>query len=162
MYASAIFFSSLAVRARDPPGLVQRPGPAHPDVKVLLPGVADRTVHLQRGAGGALRRLSGCQLGHGDVDGPSGCVAGHRPGRAVDQGTRVLDREHDVRQAVLEGLERPDRHAELLALPRILHRQLDESISGADQLSRAGERASIERQIEERARGLRLGHQAVR
>jgi hypothetical protein len=63
---------------------------------------------------------------------------------------------------VFEGLEGADRHPELLSLARILHRQLDESISGADQLGRAGERASIERQIEERARGLPLGHQAVR
>ena len=46
--------TGLASRCADArpvaPGQIQGPGPPHPDVQVLLPGVSDGAVHLERGA----------------------------------------------------------------------------------------------------------------
>jgi hypothetical protein len=36
---------------------LERPRATHPQVQILFPGVADRTVHLQRDARGEARRL---------------------------------------------------------------------------------------------------------
>ena len=63
------------------------------------------------------------------------------PRGVQDEGTRALDPAREVRARVLDGLERADGPAGLHARLRVLHRQVEDALGGADHLGALRERA---------------------
>ena len=76
------------------------------------------------------------------------------PARVVAHGPRHLDRPEHVGAQVLHGLQRPDRHAELVTLVRVRHGQVERGLRCTDAVDdRAGGQP-----VERRAHGVgRLG-----
>ena len=56
-----------------------------------------------------------------------------------------LERDQHVGELVLDRLERADRHAELLALLRVLERDVEDRLRGADHLERERDRRLLDR-----------------
>ena len=68
-----------------------------------------------------------------------------RPARVVRRGAAELDRAQHVGAQVLHGLERADRLAELHALLRVLDRELERALRGADTVDHVRHAEPVER-----------------
>ena len=70
-------------------------------------------------------------------------VLGDRRGGEVRTTPGALDGDEHVGELVLDRLERTDRHAELLALLRVLERRVEDRLTRADELERDRGRRSL-------------------
>src|SRR5690606_6587401 len=86
-----------------------------PDVHVALPGEADAAVQLHRAVGRERARIRRGGLRHAREPQRVRGILVERAGRGVGQRARAVDRQHDVDQRVLDGLEEADRPLELHA-----------------------------------------------
>ena len=100
-----------------------------------LPGVADTPVHLNgRLADGASRPGA---VGLGPGRGGQGRVRRQGvdcPGGVAGDAARALHEHEGIGQQVLDGLERADRPAELLAGDRVRHGEVDGAAHDAHQV----------------------------
>ncbi|SVB49386.1 uncharacterized protein METZ01_LOCUS202240 [marine metagenome] len=76
--------------------------------------------------------LAGRGLCHGGGTFPAGVVIGEAEGREVAERTGPFDVAVHVGQLVLHGLERADRHAELVAFLHVSEVQVEDPLAGAD------------------------------
>ncbi len=85
--------------------------------------------------------------------------------RRVRRAARQLDAHVHVGEQVLDGLERADRHTELVALERVRRRDVERALRDADEL-RGGEHGAGEAQplrvLGPADRGRRVGRSAIR
>ena len=75
----------------------------------------------------------------------AGVVLGDRERREVTVRPGPLERDDHVGELVLDGLERADRHAELLALLGVLEGDVEDRLRGADHLERRRDRRFLDR-----------------
>lgn len=112
----------------------------------MLGGVPDRPEHLQSMTRRQVRRIGGGHLRRGDVAAHVGALRGSAvdaDGRAVNQRPCHLQRDGDIGQMVLDGLEGADGATELLARHRVLRRDRQHPITQTEQLGGGGQRAEI-------------------
>ena len=122
----------------------QSPRSLHPHVQVVLHGVGDGAVALQ-GVANDERGGVGCRrFGHGDVATRGVEIVRHRVRGVVHNRLGELDGQQRVGEMVLDRLEAPDRHTELLALLHVLGGHREHAVGQPDELGRRAERASIE------------------
>ena len=133
---------------------------AHEELHVVLPRVADAAVDLDALLGEQALAVAGGGLGHRRRARAAGIVLGDRERREVAERPGALERDHHVGELVLDRLERPDRHAELLALLGVLERGVEDRLRGADHLERDGHGRLLERAQQRRARPTRRDRRA--
>src|SRR5260370_25907021 len=89
-------------------------------------------------------------------------VLGNRESREVARGTCPLERDDHVGELVLDRLERPDRHTELLALLGEFERDVEDCLGDADDLERGRDRRLLDRAAQRGcARRLAVAEDAV-
>src|SRR5580704_10042267 len=133
MYASDIRILLRQDRARDAavmkvrvtPTACQRPGALQVEVKVVLGGVADRTVALERGSAGQMGGGVGFGLRHRDIDGRLGITGRDRRCGPVHQRTCEFEGDARVGEVVLDRLEGADRDPELPAVADVVDRHVE-------------------------------------
>ncbi len=139
-YERAQIPSASAMRLAVPCGVAEQRagglGPLHEQMLVVLPRVADAAEQLD-----AVRRhqplaVAGGGLRGGDRRRAALVVLGDGGGGEHAHAPRSLDGDEHVRQLVLDRLERADRHAELLALLRVLEVRVEDRLARADELER--------------------------
>ena len=84
---------------------------------------------------------------------------GQRPDRVVRRRSGVLDIDQQIRQPVLDRLERSDGPAELQPRLRVLDRQVEQMLGGADLLDGQQRRADLQRMVEHARRLVGPGDQ---
>ena len=89
-------------------------------MQVVLGGVSDRTVALQRGPSGFASGGVGLGLRHRRMDRGVGIAGRDRCRSPVHERAGELERDARVGQVVLHGLEGSDRDAELLAFSHVV------------------------------------------
>ncbi len=113
-------------------------------MQVVLLGVSDRAVHLERRPRGAAGRVGAGHLGRRHVPGRVLVVPVERGGRGVQQRPGELQADRHVGELVLDRLERPDRPAELGPLPGVPDAGLQQGTARAEQLRGTGQRARVQ------------------
>src|SRR3954466_2157132 len=93
--------------------------PLGPHLQVVLPGVTDAAVDLDRILDHAPFAVSGSDLRHRSGEASALVVLGDGQRGEVHRCTRTLYLEVVIRQLVFDGLEAADGYAELLALLRV-------------------------------------------
>ena len=111
----------LAVLGGVAEGVLQPLRALEVEVAVVLPRVADAAVVLDHRAGRLARHVAGLGLRDGRGELPVGRLDVEGVGGVGGGVLRHRDAEVDVGQVVLDGLERPDRLAELHAGLVVLH-----------------------------------------
>ena len=128
---------------------------------VVLPGLRQGAVDLNRGAGAADRRLAGRRLGQcrGVPARGRRCRRVVEPRcRRVGQTAGALQRDVVVGQGVLDSLERADRLAELLPCFRMLDGAGQRGARDTDQVGGRGDQRRRQRRFQVHRRdGDRLG-----
>ena len=115
-------------------GVLEHPGALEQVVRQHLPGEAHAAVHLDRGARVLERGLAGEQLrGGAGADRVADLRVVEHGGRRVGGAAGEGGPDVHVGEQVLDGLERADRDAELLALERVAARRLERGIGHAEQ-----------------------------
>ena len=132
------------VRVAGPEARLEHPRPLEEVVRRHLPGEAHAAEDLHRGAPVGEPRFAREHLrgAHGGRHVAGAFVVDDRRGR-VRRAAGELDAHVHVGEQVLDGLERTDRHAELVALERVRRRDIERALRDADELRgrehRAGE-----------------------
>ena len=109
---------------------------------IVLVGIADGAMQLQRVAHDLVRDADGARLGAGDHRRLHGLLV---PGNANPMQQRTVELEIDeiVREAMLQRLETAERLAELPPRLHMLQRQGQRALAEAEQLDGAAERQEI-------------------
>src|SRR4051812_47999762 len=108
--------------------------PLGPHLQVVLPGVADATVNLDRILDHAPFAVTGSDLRHRSREPSAFVVLGDGQRGEVHRCTCALYREVVIRQLVLDRLEAADGYAELLALLRVFDGPVENRGASADRL----------------------------
>src|SRR5690606_20812776 len=112
---------ALSVPFGRPEGQLRRLRPAQVQVGRMLPGHADAAVQLQVLFGRQHRQVGAVRLGEGHGGLGFGAVASQRISGVARGRPRGAHPGPQIGQAVLDGLERADLPAELVAGQRVLH-----------------------------------------
>ena len=126
---------SRATRARCTCGLPEQRlahlRPAHVELQVVLPGVAEAAEQLDPVAADQALAVAGSHLGHRRRR-PRPLVAlGEGEGGVLAERPPPLDGDERIHGQVLHGLEAADRHAELVAVLDVDQHQLEHPLAGA-------------------------------
>jgi hypothetical protein len=116
-------------------------------VAVAIPGVADATVRLDILLGGMPAGVARGDPGDSRRDRQFCRLGRQRPGTVIGVGARQFDCHVDVRQLVLDRLERPDRPPERIALQRIVPGHVECGLCGADLLERHHHCCSVDQPL---------------
>ena len=125
-------------------------------VRLVFPGEPDAAVHLD-GVGRDARERRRAR-GLRDARRQRGIVGavGQRPHRVVRGRAGVLEVDQQVRQPVLDRLERPDGPAELQPRLGVLDRQVEQMLCGADLLDGEQRRTHVQRMVDHALRPRRV------
>src|SRR5690606_27526987 len=100
--------------------VLPRPGTLERELQVVLPGEAHGAEQLQTTAEDRRLAFSRSGFGHGGGEATARVVLRDRQCREIREGAGTFDGDVHVGGAMLDGLERPDRHTELLAAAHVV------------------------------------------
>ncbi|CAB4324318.1 unannotated protein [freshwater metagenome] len=130
--------SSIAPRSGECPGALE------PEVKIVLGGVADRAVALQRLAGHHLGSIRCEALRHRHTAIEIGLAVGQRVGRVPHHRAGERDLQFGIGEMVLDRLKAADRDTELLAGHDVLDGHGDHALGHADEFGGSGNSTTVE------------------
>ena len=132
--------------------------PPEVQLHVRFEGEPEAALHMDAGARGAVRHVARVQVRHQHLGRRFGRFVLAEPRGTLVHPTTALDPDRHVDERVGDGLERTDRHAECVALVRVLDREVERALRDAG-LRRGHEELPLRHRVRQERFGARAVHE---